>query len=89
MKGWTPLNSVVIKRKQIIFIFLFSGTLHYYINGVDQGVAANHIPPNVYGVVDLYGMAVSVSIVPHYSIFERYFNLLLLRYQVLYFNRFC
>ncbi|XP_039266317.2 neuralized-like protein 4 [Styela clava] len=47
------------------------GTLHFFINGVDQGVAANNIPPHIYGVVDLYGRAVSVSIVPHHSVFER------------------
>ena len=38
-----------------------NGTLHYYINGIDQGVAASRTPQVVWGVVDLYGMAVKVS----------------------------
>lgn len=40
-----------------------NGTLHYYINDIDQGVASSHTPQLVWGVVDLYGMAVKVSIV--------------------------
>ncbi len=47
------------------------GMLHYYINGMDQGVAASHTPTPVWGVVDLYGMAVKVTIIdssdPHYN----------------------
>ena len=39
-----------------------NGALHYYINGIDQGVAANRTPQIVWGVVDLYGMAVKVTI---------------------------
>lgn len=39
-----------------------NGHLHYYINGEDQGVASNETPPTIWGVVDLYGMAVKVSI---------------------------
>ena len=39
------------------------GALHYYINGMDQGVAATSTPQVVWGVVDLYGMAVKVTIV--------------------------
>jgi hypothetical protein len=31
------------------------GTLHYTINGEDQGVACHNIPPGVFAVVDLYG----------------------------------
>ena len=38
------------------------GTLHYIINGEDQGAAAQ-IPPNVYAVIDLYGQCAQVSIV--------------------------
>lgn len=37
------------------------GELHYYINGLDQGVAATNVPPPVWSVVDLYGMTVKVS----------------------------
>ncbi|XP_074654148.1 neuralized-like protein 4 [Tubulanus polymorphus] len=40
-----------------------NGTLHYYINGMDQGVAASRTPSVVWGVVDLYGMAVKVEII--------------------------
>lgn len=31
------------------------GELHYFINGLDQGVAADQVPSGVWGVVDLYG----------------------------------
>lgn len=40
-----------------------NGDLHFYINGLDQGVAANNVPACVWGVVDLYGMTVKVTIV--------------------------
>ena len=40
-----------------------SGALHYFINGVDQGVATSKAPQTVWGVVDLYGMAVKVTII--------------------------
>ncbi|XP_049944445.1 neuralized-like protein 4 [Schistocerca serialis cubense] len=40
-----------------------NGNLHYFINGLDQGVAASKVPSRVWGVVDLYGMTVKVSIV--------------------------
>ncbi|CAD5111986.1 DgyrCDS1240 [Dimorphilus gyrociliatus] len=41
-----------------------SGVLHYYINGIDQGEATSNIAPTkVWGVVDLYGMTVKVTIV--------------------------
>ncbi|XP_014669095.1 PREDICTED: neuralized-like protein 4 [Priapulus caudatus] len=39
-----------------------NGSLHYYINGVDQGVAATRVPNIVFGVIDLYGMAVKVKL---------------------------
>lgn len=39
-----------------------TGCLHYYINGMDQGLAAANCPSPVWGVVDLYGMAVKVTI---------------------------
>jgi neuralized-like protein 4 len=31
------------------------GTLHYTINGEDQGVACHNIPAGVFAVIDLYG----------------------------------
>ena len=37
------------------------GELHYYINGLDQGIAATSVPPPVWAVVDLYGMTVKVT----------------------------
>ncbi|KAM3968620.1 neuralized E3 ubiquitin protein ligase 4 [Aphomia sociella] len=40
-----------------------NGKLHYFINGVDQGVATNKVEQQVWGVVDLYGMTVKVTIV--------------------------
>lgn len=39
------------------------GSLHYTINGEDQGIACENIPPNVYAVIDLYGQCAQVSIV--------------------------
>ncbi len=36
------------------------GNLHFYINGLDQGVAATRVPQHMWGVVDLYGMTVKV-----------------------------
>ncbi|XP_062858914.1 neuralized-like protein 4 isoform X1 [Trichomycterus rosablanca] len=48
-----------------------SGGLHFYINGIDQGVAANQTPGIVYGVVDLYGMAVKVTIVHNHNHSDR------------------
>lgn len=37
------------------------GELHYYINGLDQGIASSTVPAPVWAVVDLYGMTVKVS----------------------------
>ncbi|XP_043932154.1 neuralized-like protein 4 [Protopterus annectens] len=48
-----------------------SGALHFYINGIDQGVAATQTPSLVYGVVDLYGMAVKVTIVHNHNHTDR------------------
>ncbi|XP_034336317.2 neuralized-like protein 4 isoform X1 [Magallana gigas] len=41
------------------------GTLHFYVNGIDQGQGATGVPPNVYGVIDLYGQAAQTTIVDH------------------------
>lgn len=38
-------------------------TLHFFINGIDQGLAATNVPNGVYGVIDLYGQAAKASIV--------------------------
>ena len=40
-----------------------NGELHFYVNGVDQGVAASGVPPKVYAVVDMYGKCAQVSII--------------------------
>ena len=39
-----------------------NGNLHFYINGLDQGVAATRVGNQMWGVVDLYGMTVKVTI---------------------------
>lgn len=39
------------------------GTLHFWVNGIDQGPAASNVPEKVYGVIDLYGQAAQASIV--------------------------
>ncbi|XP_076270318.1 neuralized E3 ubiquitin protein ligase 4 isoform X2 [Rhynchophorus ferrugineus] len=44
-----------------------NGQLHFFVNGVDQGSAANNVPEKVYGVVDLYGQAVGVTIIDMYD----------------------
>jgi len=39
------------------------GTIHFYVNDIDQGLAASGVPQNVYGVIDLYGQAAQATIV--------------------------
>ena len=39
-----------------------NGNLHYFINGLDQGCAAK-VAATIWGVIDLYGMTVKVTIV--------------------------
>ncbi|GAB0201214.1 neuralized-like protein 4 [Grus japonensis] len=48
-----------------------NNALHFYINGIDQGVATTLTPLVVYGVVDLYGMAVKVTIVHNHNHSDR------------------
>jgi hypothetical protein len=38
-------------------------TLHYYVDGIDQGAACDGVPLHVYAVVDLYGQCAQVSII--------------------------
>ncbi|XP_022100637.1 neuralized-like protein 4 isoform X3 [Acanthaster planci] len=40
-----------------------NGDLHFFIKGVDQGIAATNVPPNLFAVVDLYGQATQATIV--------------------------
>ena len=55
----TPLTQVGdrvgIKR-------LSSGSLVFYINGVEQGVAATNLPDQLYAVVDIYGQCSQVKL---------------------------
>lgn len=37
-----------------------NGHLHYFINGQDQGIAAERVSPTLWGVIDLYGMTIKV-----------------------------
>lgn len=39
-----------------------SGNLHFFINGVDQGIAADRCGLEIWGVIDLYGMTVKVKL---------------------------
>jgi len=39
------------------------GSLHFFVNGVDQGLATSDVPPVVYGVIDLYGQAAQATII--------------------------
>ena len=39
------------------------GTLHFTVNGVDEGLAATNVPATVYGVIDLFGQAAQVTII--------------------------
>ncbi|GAB0091056.1 neuralized E3 ubiquitin protein ligase 4 [Sergentomyia squamirostris] len=40
-----------------------NGNLHYFINGRDQGCAATKVSQILWGVIDLYGMTIKVTIV--------------------------
>ena len=51
-----------------------TGSLHFFINGLDQGVAATRVPSQIWGVVDLYGMTVKV-----YRRFPTFCDLFLLK----------
>lgn len=42
-----------------------NGNLYFFVNGVEQGLAASTVPENVFGVVDLYGQAAQATIVQH------------------------
>lgn len=42
-----------------------NGNLYFYVNSVEQGLAATNVPENVFGVVDLYGQAAQATIMQH------------------------
>lgn len=48
-----------------------NGNLHYYINGRDQGIAATRVAQTLWGVIDLYGMTIKVTIVDRDEIEEQ------------------
>lgn len=39
------------------------GSLHFFVNSRDLGCAAQGVPANVYGVVDLFGQCAQVTII--------------------------
>lgn len=39
------------------------GSLHFFVNSSDLGCAAQGVPANVYGVVDLFGQCAQVTII--------------------------
>jgi len=39
------------------------GSLHYFLDGNDQGTACTNVPTNVYPIIDIYGRCTQVSIV--------------------------
>lgn len=39
------------------------GSLHFFVNSTDLGCAAQGVPANVYGVVDLFGQCAQVTII--------------------------
>ena len=43
-----------------------NATLHFYVNGIDQGVAATSLPSTVFAVIDLYGKCVEISVYKPY-----------------------
>ena len=40
-----------------------SGAVHFFVNGTDLGCAAQGVPANVYGVVDLFGQCAQVTVI--------------------------
>ena len=49
-----------------------NGDLHYFINGLDQGIATTNVPQTVWGVIDLYGMTTKVTIIDHQMLVSDY-----------------
>lgn len=67
---WSVIAGVCVAQEgdRIAMMRKSNGNLHYFINGLDQGVAATKVPACVWGVVDLYGMTVKVQSLSLYSI---------------------
>lgn len=53
-----------------------TGTVHFFVNGIDQGAAASNVPENVYGVIDLYGQAAQATIVDQSGLYIGELNLI-------------
>uniref|UniRef100_A0A0K2UFM8 NHR domain-containing protein n=1 Tax=Lepeophtheirus salmonis TaxID=72036 RepID=A0A0K2UFM8_LEPSM len=63
-KGYGHFNLDELKEgDRIGMMRKIGGNLHFYINGQDQGVAAGRVPSPIWGVIDLYGLTVKVTIV--------------------------
>lgn len=55
-------NLETLKNKHKIGIQLDQGrNLHLFVNGVDQGIAAEDVPHPAYAIVDVYGQCKQVS----------------------------
>jgi len=51
----------LIEGNRIGMMRCSDSSLHYFLDGVDQGPACTGLPPNVYPVIDLYGQCAQVS----------------------------
>lgn len=56
------LNVAELKEKDVVGIGItVNGELHFYLNGVDQGIAARGVPLDCQLVIDLYGPVEEVN----------------------------
>lgn len=62
----TDLDSLMIGDR-IGVMRSAQGVLYFYINGECLGEAIDYVPPFIYGVVDIYGKCVKISIVDGFS----------------------
>ncbi|KAA0185580.1 neuralized-like protein 4 [Hyalella azteca] len=63
LRQYGDFNLDELQEGDRIGMMIRSGrTLHYFINGLEQGVASTQVPSPVWCVVDLYGMTVKVII---------------------------
>ncbi|XP_077998231.1 uncharacterized protein LOC144451302 [Glandiceps talaboti] len=66
--GHYSLNLNMIKEGDVVGIVrLPNNTLHYYYNGIDQGIAFRDIPEGVYPLIAVTGKCLQVSIVDESS----------------------
>lgn len=58
-----PLDLDKIKVGSVVGVMRYNnGSLHYFLDGNDQGIACTNVPRNVYPIVDIYGRCTQVSI---------------------------